>query len=365
MPQVRQAARCALRTSALLVVPALVAGVLAPAAAAKAPEPGELRGAGVVQTGWWSRINEPPPETGVLAPPDVPAPAAPAGTLPVAVANGERERISAIELSLRGKPEGVVDTLQLSLRESSEPGAQVSAQLAAISVCPVTESSWIGRDNSRWANRPVFDCDLAAAPGTRDDSGVWTFDLTVLASEWLSRSHTASTAVVLVGEQAGENGEPLTFQVAFDGLQADGIGVLARTSPPLTTAPVTDDSGSSTPAGGGGSSYTGGGTAGSGPVSGAGGMPAAEGPAPEPAPTAAAAEEQQLAPTAAAQLPWYAGIPRSGFLLLVLGLGLAYLLMLANGPAAQPTGVANRRGVSRALDRMRETGARLTGRTGS
>jgi uncharacterized membrane protein len=54
-------------------------------------------------------------------------------------------------------------------------------------------------------------------------------------------------------------------------------------------------------------------------------------------------------------------------LLLPLVLVLAYLLMLANGPAAQPTGMAGRRGVSRALDRMRQAGAhaaagRLAGR---
>ncbi|QZY29231.1 hypothetical protein [Nocardioides coralli] len=367
MPQVRQAASRALPRIALLVGPALVVGLSTPAVAAKAPEPGEMRGAGVVQTGWWSRVNEPPPETGLLAPPDVPAPAAPAGTLPVAVANGERERISAIEFSLRGEPEGVVDTLQLSLRESTEPGAQVSAQLAAISACPVAESSWIGRDNSRWANRPLFDCDLGAVPGTRDDNGVWTFDLTVLATQWLSSSHTDSTAVVLVGEQAGANGEPLTFQVAFDGVQADGVGVLARTSPPLAAAPAPDATPASPGGGGSGDTYAGGGTAGSGPVSDAGGLPGAvDGPAPEPAPEAAApGEEQQLAPAAASPLPWYSGIPRSGLLLLVLGLALAYLLMLANGPAAQPSGVSQRRGVSRALDRMRETGARLAGRSGS
>ncbi|MGH3348430.1 MAG: hypothetical protein ACRDO4_15730 [Nocardioides sp.] len=361
MAEVRHAVRRV--TSLLVALPLLGAGAVGSATAVAAPEPGAIKGGGVVQTGWWARLNEPPPETGLLAPPDVPAPAAPEGTLPVAVANGERERIAAIELQVEGEPEGLVDTVRLTLRESAQPGAQISSQIAAVSACPVVEPSWVGGENSRWRNRPEFDCDLGSAPGTRDDAGVWTFDLTLLASQWLTRGHTDSTAVALVGEQAGEAGEPLSFQVAFDGLEAEGIGLLARTSPPLASPPGTPTTTGDTGTG----SFSGGGTAVTPPVSG-GAAPIADAPAGDPAagaPSATAEETQpQVAPVSAPQIPWYGGIPKAGFLLLVLALGLAYMLMLANGPAAQPAGATTRRGVSRALNRMRSSGARMTARAG-
>ena len=361
---------------ALLVLSMLLAMLLvaqaSPAEAAEA-DPGKQRGGDVVQTGWWSRTNEPVPETGFLAPPNVPAPGAPAGTLPVAVASGERERLAAVELRLAGRPDGTVDQLQLALRESDEPGAQINPELAMITACPVTETFWVGGENGTWKNQPEFDCDALSAPGERDKNGVWTFDLTFLAADWLAKDRAASTAVVLVGEQAGDTGEPLSFQVAFEGDKTKGIGLLASTSPPTVTAPIAPaPSGSGIPSTAASGAAVGGGVSGGGVGSVPSGGAAAPG-APvsaageEPSPEAAPASAEQVEPVAAPQLPWHAGLGKPMFLLLPLVLVLAYLLMLANGPAAQPTGVSGRRGVSRALDRMRQAGAhvsvgRLTGK---
>jgi hypothetical protein len=351
------------RWAALVVVlPMLLLAHPAPAEAKKA-EPGTQRGGDVVQTGWWSRTNEPAPETGLLAPPSVPAPGAPAGTLPVAVASGERQRIAAIELKLDGKPGATVDTLQLALRESDEPGTQVSPELAMITACPVTETFWVGGENGTWKNQPEFDCEVLSAPGERDKNGVWTFDLAFLAADWLARGYDSSTAVVLVGEQAGDTGEPLSFQVAFDGDKTKGIGLVASTSPSTATAPIAPaPSVAGAPATTGSAGPVGGGTV---PTGGVGSVPSG-GAAPgapvaaagdQPSPAAAPASSEQVEPVAAPQLPWHAGLGKPMFLLLPLVLMLAYLLMLANGPAAQPTGGSSRRGVSRALDRMRQAGA--------
>jgi hypothetical protein len=363
--------RMARAAALLIVLPILLIAQGAPAQAKEA-EPGKQRGADVIQTGWWSRTNEPLPETGLLAPPNVPAPAAPSGTLPVAVANGESERIAAVELRLAGPPNGTVDMLQLALQESDERGSQISPELAQVSACPVTESYWVGTENGTWKNQPEFDCEALSAPGERDKKGVWTFDLTFLAAEWLAKGYGSSTAVVLVGEEAGDNGEPLSFQVAFDGDKTKGIGLVASTSAPTLTAPIAAvPPASSAPATtGSGGSVSGGGLTGGGasmPSGGApGGAPMAAG-GDQPSPEAAKASDQPVQPVAAPQLPWHAGLGKPMFLLLPLVLALAYLLMLANGPAAQPTGVSGRRGVSRALDRMRQTGAhvsvrRLSGR---
>jgi hypothetical protein len=57
---------------------------------------------------------------------------------------------------------------------------------------------------------------------------------------------------------------------------------------------------------------------------------------------------------------WYSGIPTGGYLLLPLVLGLAYLLMLALGPDAQPVSGPDRHGVARALERLRTTGPGTT-----
>ena len=358
--QLRRAARAA---SVFLVL--LFLAYAAPAQA-KPAEPGKLQGGSVVQEGWWSKANEPAPETGLVAPPSAPAAAAPKGTLPVAVVNGEQERVSAIQLDLQGKPNATVSQVELALRESAEPGAQLSSQLAQVSACPVTEASWVGTENGAWKNQPTYDCDAVSAPGERSEDGVWTFDLTLLASEWLSPSYGKSPAVVLVGEETGENKEPLTFQVAFDGMDLDGIGLVAQTGPPSETAPLSPpmDAGSSgTPVS----------SSGAGTSSGVGSVPSsASAPAPggapvagsaaggtEPAPAAAGAQQEQMQPAAAAQLPWYAGLGKSSALLLPLVLVLTYLLMLANGPSAQPVGGSSRRGVSKALDRMRAAGAQV------
>jgi hypothetical protein len=351
--------------AALLVALSTPIAFASPAEAKKA-EPGKQRGGDVVQTGWWSRTNEPLPETGLLAPPNVPAPAAPAGTLPVAVANGEPERISAVELKLAGQPDGTVDVLQLALQESAEKGSQISPELARIMACPVTESFWVGGENSPWKNQPEYDCDALAAPGERSKDGVWTFDLTFLAAEWLARGYRSSTAVVLVGEKAGDTGEPLSFQVAFDGDKTKGIGLMAATSRPTTTAPIAPVA-PSTPSGvpastGSGTAIGGGdigGSVGSVPSGGAAPSAPVAAAAEEPAPEAAPVSGEQVEPVAAPQLPWHAGLGKPIFLLLPLVLVLAYLLMLANGPLAQPTGVSGRRGVSRALDRLRQAGAQL------
>jgi hypothetical protein len=59
---------------------------------------------------------------------------------------------------------------------------------------------------------------------------------------------------------------------------------------------------------------------------------------------------------------WYSGIPAAGYVLLPLLLGLAYLLMLALGPDAQPAAGPSQNGVARALERLRAAGTAITSR---
>lgn len=334
-------------------------------------EPGTLRGASVVKTGWWYVANEPPPDTGVVAAPQPPSPNTPAGAMPVAAVVGETAKISAIELAFEAEPGSSIDKLEMVLQESGQPGAALGTEVAALVACPVTEVFWADGQGAAWKNRPAHDCDLASAVGERDEDGRWSFDLTALAAGWLDTDFVGSRSVVLV-EQAEA---PVTFDVSFDGPAADGVGLDVRTTPPAETPDQegTDGStsgGSTDSSGGGDGSFGGstgtegldgfddGGGGGGGDSLGDLGAPSSSDPGAGGDAAGGGAIEGDLDAAAApvAGFPaWYSGLPRATPVLLPLVLGIAYLMMLALGPAGRPDPSANRRGVSRALDRLRET----------
>lgn len=368
-------------------------------AAAQSSEvrPGTSDGAEPRQTGWWSRSNEPPPDTGLAAPPEAPEPTVPQGSLAVASVLGEPHKVAAVGLSLDGKPGEVVEELVLSLRESTADGVNAGAEEAVVLACPVTEAFWVPAQAGQWKHRPKHDCEAGSVTGVRKD-GVWTFDLTSLAGSWLSPTHTGSRAVVLTGPPAAAepepgsaeppsapsgppaapSGPPASFQVVFDGPRADGIGVRAVFGP-APSGPPTD--GVSDPAPGATGTSTGDDAAPAGgfgdvaagvdgldaPVADAGELPAGDLPpaatGTDAAPVAAEGDDAPALVSASPAAPaaWYSGLGLPALLMLVLGLGLAYLVMVAMGPDAQPVGGQGRRGVSRALDRMRSVGASLRG----
>lgn len=352
----------ALRTTATLTASLLLA-LLTTGAGNAGVRPGTAEGAELVKTGWWWAGNDSPLDSTPVAPPQPSPPNVPKDALPVAAANGEPEKYTALEFKLEGEPGGVVNSAVLVLRENAERGATVNAETAKILACPVTEGFWADGAAGSWKARPAYDCDLGSAAGERDAaSGLWTFDLTAVASLWLAEDHKGSTSVALVeGADA-----PESFQVAFDGPSAKGIGFAFDVGKAADTSLSALTGGTGTQVGG---------AAPSGPASGslAGGTAAASPPlgaaevAP-PADVAAADPSAVAAPTGAQTTPasspfaapaWYSGIPKAGYALLPLVLGLAYLLMLALGPDAQPAAGPTKHGVGRALERLRAAGAAL------
>ncbi|MEN8707373.1 MAG: hypothetical protein ABF306_14655 [Nocardioides marinisabuli] len=335
-------------------------------------EPGTLRGAAVVKTGWWYVANEPPPDTGVVAAPQPPSPNTPAGAMPVAALLGETAKLSAIEFSFEAEPGSSIDRFEMVLQESGEPAAALGSDVAALVACPVTEVFWADGQGAAWKNRPAHDCELASAVGERDEDGRWSFDLTEVAAGWLETDFVGSRSVVLV-EQADA---PVTFDVSFAGPGADGVGLEVRTTAPDavpggegTDGGSTDGGGTTGSSDGGGGSLGGstgteglggfddGGGGGGGGDLGDLGAPGSSDPGAG-ADGAGGSVDGDLDAAAApvsAMPAWYSGLPRSTVVLLPLVLGLAYLMMLALGPAGRPDPAANRRGVSRALDRLRET----------
>lgn len=327
-------------------------------------EPGEERKASVVKHGWWWTANEPPPETGLLAAPQPPTPTTPNGTLAVGALGGDPERIAAIEVALKAKPGSEVRSFDMVLRESAQPGANVNAEGATILACPVVELFWADGNAAAWKDRPEYDCEIASAKGTRDETGLWHFDLSDIAATWLAEDNADSRSVVLVeGVDAPEG-----FQVAFDGRKLEGIGLALKATPP-TALPDPDDSGTTTSGSTGSGVSSGGSSGGSSGSSGGfgssdsgslgGGEPSLiGGPDPqaggEPQAAPPAAEEQVGMIPVAGTPAWYSGIPRTGLLLVPFALGLAYLIMLALGPDGRPLPATGRHGVSRALDRLRQ-----------
>jgi hypothetical protein len=357
------------KTAALAAATLLV--LLTTGAANPGVKPGTAKGAELVKTGWWWAANESPLDDTVVAQSPQSAPNVPKGALPASAAGGEPEKFSALEFRVDAEPGSFVDKAVLVLRENTEPGATVNAENATVLACPVTETFWADGASAAWRARPSYDCDLASAPGERDaKTGIWKFDLAAVASMWVAEGGTGATSVALVeGVDA-----PESFQVAFDGPAAEGIGFAFKFSDaPDDEFPITDGA-----AGGGVTSGTSGGTGSSGGAltgSVGGGGTGAAGPLADTAevapvdtaaePTVAeAAEATAFNPVAAPYVApaWYSGIPAAGYALLLLVLGLAYLLMLALGPDAQPAAGPTQRGVGRALERLRTAGAAITTR---
>ena len=366
----------ALRPVASAVLALLI--VTLTTAAGSGVRPGSAEGAELVKTGWWWAANETALDETVVAPPQSSPPNVPKGALPVSAVGGDPEKFTALEFSLDAEEGDFVESGVLVLKENAEPGATANVENAVVLACPVTEGFWADGASAAWKARPAYDCDLAKARGERDGKGVWTFDVTAIASLWVAEGHKGSTAVALVeGVEA-----PMSFQVAFDGPAAEGVGWsftvgegaaggLAPMSP--SVAGPSGTGGSSTGSTGATSAglASGGSTSGSlspadigAPMAGEAELAASEpsGGDAEAAPAATAATTPVAAPTAVPA--WYSGIPVGGLLILPLVLGLAYLLMLALGPEAQPAVGTSQHGVGRALERLRTMGSALATKGG-
>ena len=315
--------------------------------------PGDARRAEAVKVGWWWVANEPPPDTGLLAAPQPPAPNVPKGAIPVGALAGDPEKVAAIEVRLGAEPGSSVRAFEMVLRESAAPGANANAEAAQILACPVSELFWADGGAAAWKDQPTYDCELASAKGKRSAKGLWRFDLSAVAAGWLADGSTASQSVVLVEDVAA----PESFQVTFDGIKDKGVGLALKAGEPPAVPEGTSPPPAPESLGGGGGSPS---FVDSGPVLDSGGVDVA--PLAADAPPAAGQQpaagdettQSAVSPVAsAAAVPaWYSGIPRAAYLLLPVALALAYLVMLSLGPAGRPAPTTGRHGVSRALDRL-------------
>lgn len=332
----REAARrLAIALAALAVSAIALATPSTPVAEAQT---GSKAGATIDQTGWWSQTNAVPasPVPGVTLPPvTVPAPpSVPAGTIAIGATAGQIDKVAAVGIAPE-VTDGVVDHAILTVAEAAN-GQQLNntGSEAVIVGCPITQF-WVGGPNGQWSNVPPNSCTSGKVVGTRSPDGVWTFDLTLIAAQWLTAGALAPNGVVLLPEVPSPSGA--TFQVVLNG-DPSSIGIDLAASPPApsTTAAAAAPAATTAPASGGGSPP---------PVTGAT-------PETTAVPTATTAAVVKTAtPVGDSRSDKILGnLPAAVILLALLALIVGILLMVALGPLGEPaTGIAREGGVSRAL----------------
>ena len=141
-------------------------------------------------------------------------------TLPVAVYQGQHERMSAIYFNIveRGvTANSQISNLTFSIEESADRNEwpSVNADEAKIQACQITEF-WGGADEPQvWKERPAFQAQ-GCVLGQRDAKGdvpTWTFDLTKLAKDWGKDPFASNYGVMLLAVLPKDAGATTNWQV--------------------------------------------------------------------------------------------------------------------------------------------------------
>lgn len=339
------------RRTTSLILSALVLALL-PAGPASA----DATGATIDKTGWWNRANvtTPTPAGPVTIPPP---PGVPEDGLVVSALEGEATAVTAIGIQPEEGPGATVVDFTMRLTEDPEAPGNQGTDGAVIIACPITDF-WAGGANGDWETRPETDCDAAAVAGTRDDEGVWEFDLAPVAELWFDPFATIVADGVLLRPDLDETAP---FQAVFLGGDEIDVALEAQPGPeeddPFETPgfddPVPTDSGLSNNSGNDG-------FASSPPVTSPSDTSFDDSDLPE---TPAEGETDTGDDAASPPLNSPTTLPvatRAGDLagnfspLVILGIiGFAGVLVAMSywlGPAGQPVTTVRQRGVSRALD---------------
>ena len=220
----------------------LAAGPVWPARGADAGTAGAQSRSAATQSGWWNRLQGPAegePDGNPVRPlvPAVPKPpTVPADAIATSAGAGQVDKVAAVGLDLVLADGAAVDGLVLRLQESKAGGANVGADKARVTACPVT-APWGPSQNAAWRERPAADCGLASADGVRADDGTWTFDLTPIARLWAAPAQPlARNGVVLA---VGPAGSTSPVQVSWLDVDSGHVAV-DLTATPAAPAPTSD-----------------------------------------------------------------------------------------------------------------------------
>lgn len=303
--------------------------------------PAAQTGATTPDAGWWNQAR-PTIALPTGAPPTLPNPGVPAGSLVVSATAGDPSAVTAVAIEREGLEGETIVVATLTLREVADPGANLNGVFAAMEACPITQF-WFGGENGEWDTRPTVDCETGRAPGTRAADGTWSFDLTSIAQAWSDGVLDPNGVLLVEAVEA-----PTSFRTVFAGVDAQAIGIVIEatggtetTAGPSTSSPPPASSGGTSSGGGGGSGAT---------RAGSVAVPVASQPSGAAAPAAPA-----VPPTVpvVADLPGpLESLPVSTIGLVLVVAAVAIAAMVALGPDALPaTPAVTGRGVSRALAR--------------
>lgn len=179
-----------------------------------------------IKSWWWERQQDeeatiPVPEGAPITPSQrvrLPSPQRP-DTLPVAIAGGEDERMSAIrfDLTTRGVTEGsAVSKFVMTIEESEDRNEHPSVRPgdAKIQACRIDEL-FVDGENEKWDTRPKVsgDCVQGKRKTPSGKTPFWQFNLTSIATEWGQDPFGANNGVMLMGNIPSGAGPNDTWQV--------------------------------------------------------------------------------------------------------------------------------------------------------
>lgn len=212
-----------LRWGAVLLLSLVVSIVgLAPVAAQQSAS--TSTSADLTQDGWWNRAKGPQPAepTNPLRPViggAIPAPVTvPDNGLGIGAAAGDPDKVAAVGIILDAPADALVDKLTLTLKETPEGGSNLNSGSAKIVACPIT-TFFAGVKNGDFVNRPLCD-DSQSVAGQRATDGTWTFDLTLLASQWIDPTSGLSQNGVLLVEAVDA---PVSFQTSLSDISTGKV----------------------------------------------------------------------------------------------------------------------------------------------
>ncbi|MFL5798153.1 MAG: hypothetical protein ACJ77A_09495 [Actinomycetota bacterium] len=142
-------------------------------------------------------------------------------TLPVAIRQGEMNRVSAMYFDLigHGVPLGApVTKFVLKIQEETTPTGpeqpEFNAAGQAVAACAAT-GIWAAVEADVWTDKPAWS-QSGCVTGQPSDASppVWTFELTQIAAKWASDPFVSNQGIVLV-PQASTDPQRGNFQVNF------------------------------------------------------------------------------------------------------------------------------------------------------
>ncbi len=135
-------------------------------------------------------------------------------TLPVAVAGGQPDKLSALQLDLdfRGyQPGAAITSLVVTLAEGTAQNdknhppdlqQEFNQDGKAVQACMIT-ASWKGGQAGAWSEQPGYDGSTCADGQYDKQASTWTFDLTSIAQQWGSGAENDGVMLVPVAAESG------------------------------------------------------------------------------------------------------------------------------------------------------------------